>query len=209
VEHRKSQRKLVEACHENFLSALRMREWRDIHSQLHALAAEQKWQENQVAGDLRRDPPRAARRPARQHRLQVGGFGALPRRARHQVPDPSRIGAAEEGRQVDRRRRDQRNDAPFRALRRAHRTGVAGAGRRAPAQAQLVRPALGEEGDAGGRFRAHHALRHRRRSAPAGELRAAESVRRRARSSSVRRWSAARSARSSSGAGISTRTTSN
>jgi len=44
--HRKSQRKLVEACHENFLSALRMREWRDIHSQLHALAAEQHWQEN-------------------------------------------------------------------------------------------------------------------------------------------------------------------
>jgi ATP-dependent helicase HrpA len=46
VEHRKSQRKLVEACHENFLSALRMREWRDIHSQLHALAAEHHWQEN-------------------------------------------------------------------------------------------------------------------------------------------------------------------
>jgi ATP-dependent helicase HrpA len=48
VEHRKSQRKLVEACHENFLSALRMREWRDIHSQLHALAAEHHWQENQL-----------------------------------------------------------------------------------------------------------------------------------------------------------------
>jgi ATP-dependent helicase HrpA len=46
VEHRKSQRKLVEACHENFLSALRMREWRDIHSQLHALAAEHQWREN-------------------------------------------------------------------------------------------------------------------------------------------------------------------
>ena len=48
IEHRKSQRKLVEACHENFLSALRMREWRDIHSQLHALAAEHQWQENQL-----------------------------------------------------------------------------------------------------------------------------------------------------------------
>ncbi len=48
VEHRKSQRKLVEACHENFLSALRMREWRDIHSQLHALAAEHQWLENQL-----------------------------------------------------------------------------------------------------------------------------------------------------------------
>jgi ATP-dependent helicase HrpA len=29
VEHRKSQRKLVQTCHDNFLSALRMREWRD------------------------------------------------------------------------------------------------------------------------------------------------------------------------------------
>ncbi|MFZ4537624.1 ATP-dependent RNA helicase HrpA [Propionivibrio sp.] len=48
VEHKKSQRKLVEACHENFLSALRMREWRDIHSQLHGLAAEHEWKENQI-----------------------------------------------------------------------------------------------------------------------------------------------------------------
>ncbi|WP_186408173.1 ATP-dependent RNA helicase HrpA [Candidatus Accumulibacter aalborgensis] len=48
LEQRKSQRKLVEACHENFVSALRMREWRDIHSQLHALAAEQQWRDNQL-----------------------------------------------------------------------------------------------------------------------------------------------------------------
>lgn len=48
VEHRKSQRKLVEACHTHFLSALRMREWRDVHGQLHALAAEHQWRQNQV-----------------------------------------------------------------------------------------------------------------------------------------------------------------
>ncbi len=48
IEHKKSQRKLVQACHENFLSALRMREWRDIHSQLHGLAAEHDWKENQI-----------------------------------------------------------------------------------------------------------------------------------------------------------------
>jgi ATP-dependent helicase HrpA len=47
LAHRKSQRKLLEACRENFLSALRMREWRDVHSQLHALAAEHRWQENE------------------------------------------------------------------------------------------------------------------------------------------------------------------
>ena len=48
IEHKKSQRKLVQACHENFLSALRMREWRDIHSQLHAVATEHEWKENQI-----------------------------------------------------------------------------------------------------------------------------------------------------------------
>ncbi|HCZ17637.1 MAG TPA: ATP-dependent RNA helicase HrpA, partial [Candidatus Accumulibacter sp.] len=48
LDHRKSQRKLVEACHANFLSALRMREWHDIHGQLHALAAEHQWRENQL-----------------------------------------------------------------------------------------------------------------------------------------------------------------
>ena len=41
--HKKSQKKLVEACHAHFLSALRMREWRDVHAQLHVLAAEQGW----------------------------------------------------------------------------------------------------------------------------------------------------------------------
>ncbi|EXI85293.1 MAG: ATP-dependent RNA helicase HrpB [Candidatus Accumulibacter regalis] len=48
VEHRKSQRKLVQTCHDNFLSALRMREWRDIHAQLHSAAAEYGWRVNQV-----------------------------------------------------------------------------------------------------------------------------------------------------------------
>ncbi len=43
LEHKKSQRKLVQACHENFLSALRMREWGDVHAQLHALCAEHGW----------------------------------------------------------------------------------------------------------------------------------------------------------------------
>jgi len=40
VKHKKSNRKLVETCRENFLSYLRLREWRDIHGQLHALVTE-------------------------------------------------------------------------------------------------------------------------------------------------------------------------
>ena len=43
LEHRKSVRKLHEACREHFLSFNRMREWRDIHGQLKELAAELGW----------------------------------------------------------------------------------------------------------------------------------------------------------------------
>lgn len=42
-----SHRKLAQACHDYFLSPLRMREWRDIHGQLHALASELGWRENE------------------------------------------------------------------------------------------------------------------------------------------------------------------
>ncbi len=43
LEHKKSNRKLAELCRDNFLSYNRMREWRDIHSQLHTFVAELGW----------------------------------------------------------------------------------------------------------------------------------------------------------------------
>ena len=43
IAHKKSQRKLAQACQENFLSPQRMREWHDVHAQLHAVAAEHGW----------------------------------------------------------------------------------------------------------------------------------------------------------------------
>jgi len=43
LAHKKSGRKLREACHDNFLSFNRMREWRDIHAQLKELVAEMGW----------------------------------------------------------------------------------------------------------------------------------------------------------------------
>jgi ATP-dependent helicase HrpA len=43
LEHRKSGRKLHEACREHFVSFNRMREWRDIHGQLKELVAELGW----------------------------------------------------------------------------------------------------------------------------------------------------------------------
>lgn len=44
--HKKSNRKLIEACREHFLSYVRMREWRDLAGQLREMAAELKIREN-------------------------------------------------------------------------------------------------------------------------------------------------------------------
>ena len=43
LKHKKSNRKLAQACRERFLSHLRLREWRDLHGQLHALVSEMGW----------------------------------------------------------------------------------------------------------------------------------------------------------------------
>ena len=63
-----SHRKLVDACRAQFVSYLRLREWRDVHAQLASEIAEQGWKWRAgVARDHRRrevpvDPPGAARR---------------------------------------------------------------------------------------------------------------------------------------------------
>ena len=48
VKNKKSNRQLQETCHANFLSQLRLREWRDVHSQLLALVHEQGWRLNET-----------------------------------------------------------------------------------------------------------------------------------------------------------------
>lgn len=48
LKHRKSGRKLVAHCQENFLSHRRMREWREIHGQLHALVMETGLRPNEI-----------------------------------------------------------------------------------------------------------------------------------------------------------------
>ncbi|MGB2903588.1 MAG: ATP-dependent RNA helicase HrpA, partial [Candidatus Dechloromonas phosphoritropha] len=50
VDHKKSNRQLVDNCHARFLSYLRLREWREVHGQLHAMVTELGWRENQLPG---------------------------------------------------------------------------------------------------------------------------------------------------------------
>jgi len=48
LKHKKSSRKLAALCRENFLSHRRMREWREIHGQLHTLVMESGMRPNEI-----------------------------------------------------------------------------------------------------------------------------------------------------------------
>ncbi len=50
VDHKKSNKQLVDTCHAHFLSYLRLREWREVHGQLHAMVTELGWKENDIPG---------------------------------------------------------------------------------------------------------------------------------------------------------------
>ncbi len=52
IAHKQSQRKLVEQLRQNFLSPVRLREWRDVHSQLASVVGEQGWRLNQSEATL-------------------------------------------------------------------------------------------------------------------------------------------------------------
>jgi ATP-dependent helicase HrpA len=48
IAHKKSNKQLQEECRANFLSQLRLREWRDVHSQLLTIVREQGWRLNEL-----------------------------------------------------------------------------------------------------------------------------------------------------------------
>lgn len=48
IEHKKSNRLLQEECRASFLSQLRLREWRDVHTQLLTIVREQGWRLNEA-----------------------------------------------------------------------------------------------------------------------------------------------------------------
>ncbi len=48
IEHKKTNRQLQDNCRANFLSQLRLREWREVHSQLLTIVREQGWRLNEL-----------------------------------------------------------------------------------------------------------------------------------------------------------------
>ncbi len=49
IEHKKTNRQLQDNCRANFLSQMRLREWREVHSQLLTIVKEQGWRLNESA----------------------------------------------------------------------------------------------------------------------------------------------------------------
>ena len=48
IEHKKTNRQLQDNCRSNFLSQMRLREWREVHSQLLTIVKEQGWRINEL-----------------------------------------------------------------------------------------------------------------------------------------------------------------
>ena len=67
IDHKKSNKKLFQTCRENFLSPNRLREWRDIHSQIKELVSELGWK----VGEINPDPHKIY---AQIHRALLAGL---------------------------------------------------------------------------------------------------------------------------------------
>ena len=170
VQHKGSQRKLVALLRQNFLSPIRLREWHDVHTQLSALVGEQGWRVNQTEATFEQlhlallsacwaiSASRATRAATTRARARSASIS-------------TRLAPGEESGALGGRGRAGGNHPAVRALRGAHRADLAGTGGRAPAAQELVGPALGKEGRAGGRQRARHAVRPDHLYRPAHPLR--------------------------------------
>ncbi len=87
VQRHQSSNKQRQWCKEHFLSPLRMREWRDIHAQLHTLCAEHGWRENSIP----------ARYEAIHKALLTGLLGHLGCRVEEEKPSPGQPAGAYHG----------------------------------------------------------------------------------------------------------------
>ncbi len=154
-----SNNRLAALCRQHFLSIARMREWREVHSQLRAQVEELGWKPS--SADLTKlEGFRAIHRALLTGLLgNIGLKGEEPppsdlpgicgRRQLHWRPWHQVLGASgfghEEARPLDHGRRADRDHAPLRALRGGDRAAMAGGTRRAPREKEPRQPALGKD----------------------------------------------------------------
>jgi ATP-dependent helicase HrpA len=160
--HKLSNRQYEQLLRQNFISIRRLREWRDIHTQLLTVVTEHGWRINT--------------QPASYEQIHLSMLAGLlgnvgcklerrgrlvPGRARHQVPQAPRRAPEQEAGPLDRGGRTGGDHAPVWPGHCRHRAAVDGADGRPPAQEADAGPALGEKGRPGGGAGARHAVRHR------------------------------------------------
>ena len=173
VEHKKSNKQLVDNCHAHFLSYLRLREWREVHGQLHAMVTELGWKESDIPGTY----------DAIHQALLTGLLGNigckadesgyyLGARGIRYLIHPSSPLQKKAGKWIMAAEITETTRLFGRCIARIE-AGLAGESGRSPDQAQLLRCPLGKEVDAGFRLGAHDALRRGDQPEAAHPLRAA------------------------------------
>jgi ATP-dependent helicase HrpA len=168
LAHKKSNRKLMDLCRANFLSYNRMREWLDIHSQLHTFVAEMGWKVSGKEANY-----------AQIHRALLAGLlgniGCKSEDSEHflgargikfLIHPGSGVGK-KAGRWIMAAEITETTRLYARCVARIEPEWL-----RAPGEAPPVRAALGEEARPRRRVRARHPVRHRALRQPAHPLRA-------------------------------------
>jgi ATP-dependent helicase HrpA len=144
-----SHRRLVDACRAQFVSYLRLREWRDVHTQLETELSTQGWKwQRKLPATI--DAPHNV---AIHETLLAGLLGNIGNKADEgdaylgarglALRSSSRIGSRQKATAMGAGRRARRNHTAVRAMRGEDRAGVGRGGRRRSRVARLFRAALG------------------------------------------------------------------
>ena len=145
--HKLSNRQYEQLLRQNFINMRRVREWRDIHRQLHHRGRGAQVADQRRARRLRGTAQVDAGGPAGQHRLQAArkSDSYLGARGIKFYRHPGAHLKKKPGRWIVVRRTGG-DHAPVRPRHRQHRAAVARTGGGPPAEEAAARPALGEEG---------------------------------------------------------------
>ncbi len=169
--HKLSNRQYEQLLRQNFISMRRVREWRDIHSQLVTVVAEHKWRINtkpasyeelhmsMLAGLLGNVGWKIETEAATGGREEKGQRGEYSGRTRHQVFRAPRRAFVQETRALDHRIRTGGNHAIVWTRLGKYRTAMVGKSSRAFTEKTIAGPALGKACCRSCRARASHLVR--------------------------------------------------
>ena len=154
--HKLSNRQYDQLLRQNFINVRRVREWRDVHSQLLTVVAEHRWELN----------PQPASYEALHKSMLAGLLGNIGFK-----PEEEDVYLGARGIKFHRHPGAHLRKKPVWPGYCPHRPAMAGGGGRAPAEEAIARSPLGEKGRRSGGLRARHAVR------PGGLQRAAQAFR--------------------------------